>query len=225
MTCTHYPFAKGLTRDFHAISGKDFSESMKWEVVRVFSNEDFGEKTFVGKTPGEQAFRKFCNFDTTHAFRRKCIFGADGLFDIEAPWLVCQLLGYFFTNFNHLPVDYTTDPFEALELQDDLQVKYTGGTVLHLFAGEKIADPSSIKLLVKRICSQYKLPYFTLTPTFSICPQHGYQKGEQPHCPQCHTTCEVYSRIVGYLRPVEQWNEGKKEEFAMRKPFTFGKTL
>jgi len=106
-----------------------------------------------------------------------------------------------------------------LELQDDLQTKYTGGTVLHIFGGERIDRGDSVKLLVKKICENYHLPYFTFSPTFSICPEHGYLNGEQYQCPQCRKDCEVYSRIVGYLRPVSQWNDGKKAEFQMRKNF------
>jgi len=125
----------------------------------------------------------------------------------------------FYTNSTQLPVNYTDDIFEALDLQDELQTKYTGGTVMHLFVGERISDPSTVKLLVKRICEQYRLPYFTITPTFSICPNHGYLSGEHHQCPECDAETEVYSRVVGYLRPVKQWNNGKKEEFKMRKVF------
>jgi len=125
----------------------------------------------------------------------------------------------FYTNSTQLPVNYTDDIFEALDLQDELQTKYTGGTVMHLFVGERISDPRTVKLLMKRICEKYRLPYFTVTPTFSICPNHGYLSGEHDKCPECGSETEVYSRVVGYLRPVKQWNHGKKEEFRMRKTF------
>ena len=125
----------------------------------------------------------------------------------------------FYTNSSQLPVNYTDDIFEALELQDDLQIKYTGGTVLHIFGGERIDRGESVKQLVSKICANYRLPYFTFSPTFSICPEHGYLNGEYHICPQCQKSCEVYSRIVGYLRPVSQWNEGKQEEFRLRKTF------
>jgi ribonucleoside-triphosphate reductase len=123
----------------------------------------------------------------------------------------------FYTNSTLLPVDYTDDIFETLDLQDELQTKYTGGTALHLFVGERIDDPGAVKELVRRVCENYRLPYFTLTPTFSVCPGHGYIGGEQYVCPTCGKETEVYSRIVGYLRPLKQWNLGKKEEFRMRK--------
>ena len=125
----------------------------------------------------------------------------------------------FYTNSTHLPVNYTDDVFEAFELQDELQTKYTGGTVLHIFVGEEIKSPGAIKNLVRKICENYRLPYFTVTPTFSVCPSHGYVAGKHPDCPVCGADCEVYSRIVGYLRPTDQWNEGKEEEFRLRKTY------
>lgn len=125
----------------------------------------------------------------------------------------------FYTNSSQLPVSYTDDLFEVLDQQDPIQVQYTGGTVLHLFVGEEITSHQNVKNLVKVICSKYHLPYFTITPTFSICPNHGYLPGRQEQCPHCSARAEVYSRVVGYLRPVNQWNEGKVEEFNHRKTF------
>lgn len=125
----------------------------------------------------------------------------------------------FYTNSTHLPVNYTDDMFEALELQDPLQTMYTGGTVFHGFAGEQIEDPQSVKRLIKKVCENFRLPYFTFTPTFSICLSHGYLKGEVKNCPHCQETCEIYSRVVGYLRPIQHWNDGKQEEFFVRKNF------
>ncbi len=127
----------------------------------------------------------------------------------------------YYTNSTQLPVNYTTDAFEALDLQDELQCKYTGGTVEHLFLGERIKEVKSAKKLVKTVFEKYHLPYITLTPTFSICPVHGYLSGEHFTCPKCaiEQPCEVYSRIVGYLRPVKEWNEGKKQEYKERKEF------
>jgi len=122
----------------------------------------------------------------------------------------------FYTNSTHLPVQYSNDIFEILDLQDGLQTKYTGGTVIHFFLGERIDDAEAVKQLVKKICTMYKLPYFTISPTFSVCPRHGYHAGEVFSCPVCEAPCEVYTRIVGYLRPVDQWNKGKQAEYAVR---------
>ena len=127
----------------------------------------------------------------------------------------------YYTNSTQLPVDYTDDLFEALKLQDELQIKYTGGTTFHAFLGEAVSDPSAVKSLLKIVFEKFRLPYFTLTPTFSVCPIHGYIAGEHFICPKCtiEQPCEVYSRIVGYLRPVQQWHKGKQEEFKERSTF------
>ncbi len=129
----------------------------------------------------------------------------------------------FYTNSTHLPVNYTDDMFEALEIQDKLQTKYTGGTVMHLFLGERIMDSESVPKLVKSICENFELPYFTFTPTFSVCPSHGYLDGEIKECIKCGSECEVYSRIVGYLRPIKAWNEGKNAEWNERKTYKIEK--
>ena len=125
----------------------------------------------------------------------------------------------FYTNSSHLPVNYTDDLFELMDLQDNLQTKYTGGTVIHFFLGERMDDPQTLKKLVKTICENYKLPYFTFSPSFSICKNHGYIVGEHSDCPKCGETTEVYSRVVGFLRPVSQWNKGKQAEFEMREHY------
>lgn len=125
----------------------------------------------------------------------------------------------FYTNSTHLPVNYTDDLFELLDLQDELQTKYTGGTVIHFFLGERADDAEALKKLVRTICQNYKLPYFTFSPSFSVCPQDGYLRGEHPECPKCGTVAEVYSRVVGFLRPVSHWNDGKQAEFEMRKHY------
>jgi ribonucleoside-triphosphate reductase len=125
----------------------------------------------------------------------------------------------YYTNSTQLPVNYTDDIYETLTLQDHLQTKYTGGTVLHIFLGELISDVSAIKGLIRKISTNFHLPYFTLTPTFSVCPSHGYLNGKQEKCSVCDTETEVYSRVVGYLRPVKQWNNGKQAEFGMRKTY------
>jgi ribonucleoside-triphosphate reductase len=126
----------------------------------------------------------------------------------------------FYTNSSQLPVNYTDDVFEMLDLQDELQAKYTGGTVQHLFMGERVEDTEALKSLVKTVAQNYKLPYFSITPTFSVCPNCGYIDGEHHLCEKCGSECEVYSRVVGYLRPVKQWNNGKKAEFEIRKLYS-----
>ncbi|TRO50812.1 ribonucleoside triphosphate reductase [Candidatus Bathyarchaeota archaeon] len=125
----------------------------------------------------------------------------------------------FYTNSSQLPVDYEGDLFEALEHQESLQTLYTGGTVFHIFLGERLHSWKSAAELIRKVASSSRLPYFTLTPTFSICPTHGYTSGEHKQCPVCGAPSEVYSRVVGYLRPVDQWNDGKQAEFAIRKTF------
>ena len=127
----------------------------------------------------------------------------------------------YYTNSTQLSVDYTDDLFRALKLQDEIQIKYTGGTVLHGFIGERISDLEAVKKLIQKVFTKFKLPYFTITPTFSICPHHGYISGEHFICPKCtiEQPCEVYSRIVGYLRPIGQWNKGKQQEFKNRLEF------
>ena len=125
----------------------------------------------------------------------------------------------FYTNSTQLPVNYTDDVFWALKHQEDIQRKYTGGTVFHTFLGESPDNGETVKVLVKKIASGFALPYFTITPTFSVCPTHGYIKGEHFNCPSCNAKSEVFSRVVGYIRPVQDWNEGKQAEFKHRLEF------
>jgi ribonucleoside-triphosphate reductase len=125
----------------------------------------------------------------------------------------------YYTNSTQLPVGYTDDVFKALKMQDDLQCLYTGGTVLHCFLGEKMSSGHATWTLVKTVAENFHLPYFTLTPTFSICENHGYVRGEHETCPDCGATTEVWSRSVGYLRPVDQWHAGKRSEFKDRKTY------
>ena len=125
----------------------------------------------------------------------------------------------FYTNSSQLPVDYEGDLFEALQHQERVQTLYTGGTVFHIFLGERLHSWESAAELIRKVSWSSRLPYFTLTPTFSVCSSHGYTSGERKQCPVCGAECEVYSRVVGYLRPVDQWNDGKQAEFAMRRTF------
>ena len=128
----------------------------------------------------------------------------------------------YYTNSSHLPVDYTVDIFDALDIQDELQTLYTSGTVFHAFLGEKLPDWKAAANLVRTIAENYKLPYYTLSPTYSICKEHGYLAGEQKVCPKCGKATEVYSRITGYYRPVQNWNDGKLQEFANRTEYQVG---
>ncbi|MGN1081919.1 MAG: anaerobic ribonucleoside-triphosphate reductase, partial [Candidatus Avispirillum sp.] len=122
----------------------------------------------------------------------------------------------YYTNSSHLPVGFTDDIFSALDIQDDLQTRYTSGTVFHAFLGEKLPSWESAANLVRKIAENYKLPYYTLSPTYSVCKDHGYIAGEKKECPVCGGKTEVYSRITGYYRPVQNWNDGKTQEYKDR---------
>ncbi len=131
----------------------------------------------------------------------------------------------YYTNSSHLPVGYTEDIFTALDIQDELQTLYTSGTVFHAFLGEKLPDWKAAATLVRKIAANYKLPYYTLSPTYSVCQEHGYLIGEQYKCPLCGKETEVYSRITGYYRPVKNWNDGKSQEFKDRKVYNIEKSV
>ncbi|MBQ4423584.1 MAG: ribonucleoside triphosphate reductase, partial [Clostridia bacterium] len=130
----------------------------------------------------------------------------------------------YYTNSSHLPVGYTEDIFSALDIQDDLQTLYTSGTVFHAFLGEKLPDWKAAANLVRKIAENYKLPYYTMSPTYSVCKDHGYITGEHYTCPICGGKTEVYSRITGYYRPVQNWNDGKAQEFKDRKVYNIGRS-
>jgi ribonucleoside-triphosphate reductase len=169
--------------------------------------EETGEIFNLEATPAEGTSYRLCMLDKKKFPEIICANESDFL-NGAAP---------YYTNSSQLPVNYTDDIYETLRLQDDLQTRYTGGTVLHIFLGEHVNDMEALKGLIRKIANNYRLPYFTLTPTFSICPSHGYLDGEQPTCSICDQETEVYSRVVGYLRPVKQWNEGKQAEYGNRK--------
>jgi ribonucleoside-triphosphate reductase len=175
----------------------------------VAYQEETGNNYNLEATPGEGTSFRLAKKDK-QKFPKIIVANEDKLSEGAAP---------FYTNSTQLPVNYTDDMFELLDLQDEMQTKYTGGTVVHLFVGEQIRDADTVKNVVKKVCDTYRLPYFTITPTFSVCPSHGYVAGEHRVCPDCAATCEVYSRVVGYLRPVSQWNDGKQSEFDIRKTF------
>ena len=187
--------------------GREFGErvlSFMREKLSDFQ-EETGNLYNLEATPAEGAAYRLALLDQKHFENARFANGAGK--EVGSP---------FYTNSTHLPVNYTDDIFEILELQDNLQTKYTGGTVIHFFIGERVKDPRAVREMVRIICSNYRLPYFTVTPTFSICSSHGYLPGESERCPTCGAACEVYSRIVGYLRPTAQWNQGKLAEFGMR---------
>ena len=131
----------------------------------------------------------------------------------------------YYTNSSHLPVSFTSDIFDALDIQDDLQTLYTSGTVFHAFLGQKLDNWQAAANLVRKIAENYKLPYYTMSPTYSICADHGYLAGDQRKCPICGRTTEVYSRITGYYRPIANWNDGKSEEFKMRKTYDIANSV
>ena len=130
----------------------------------------------------------------------------------------------YYTNSSHLPVSYTEDVFSALDIQDDLQTRYTSGTVFHAFLGEKLPDWEAAATLVRKIAENYRLPYYTMSPTYSVCAEHGYLTGEQFTCPHCGKSAEVYSRITGYYRPVQNWNAGKTQEYKERREYVVGRS-
>lgn len=201
-----------LQKDISTPEGKEFA----MEVLEMMRNRlaDYQEETGhfynLEATPAE---------GTTHRFAKEDRLRFPGIIQSgtsEAP---------YYTNSTHLPVGFTDDPLAALDHQDELQIKYTGGTVLHLFLGERVTDWKACRDFVRKVASGYRLPYFTITPTFSICPSHGYLFGEQQTCPTCESPCEVWSRIVGYFRPVDQWNKGKQSEYAERTEYEIEKKL
>lgn len=175
--------------------------------------EDFQEETGniynLEATPAESTAYRFAQIDTVQ-YPDIITANHDAFQKGAAP---------YYTNSSHLPVNFSDDIFEVLTLQDELQTKYTGGTVLHLFTGENNMPAAAAKNIIRKIAHNFHLPYLTISPTFSICPSHGYVPGEHFTCPKCNSDCEVYSRIVGYMRPVKQWNNGKQQEFKDRKLF------
>jgi len=165
--------------------------------------EKYGDLYNLEATPAESTTYRLAKHDKEHYPDIICA-GHEG----DTP---------YYTNSSHLPVDYTADIFEALDIQDELQTLYTSGTVFHAFLGEKLPGWQAAAKLVRTIAENYRLPYYTMSPTYSICKEHGYLTGEHASCPKCGARTEIYSRITGYYRPVQNWNEGKLQEFANRK--------
>ncbi len=194
-----------LGKDIATEEGRDFAREIMEFMNRVIQiyQEETGSLWNLEASPAEGATYRFARLD------RKMY-----------PKIFTQ--GHeepYYTNSTQLPVNHTEDVFEAVELQEELQTQYTGGTVLHCFIGEEIDDPKVCKLFLKRIFQNSPVPYVTITPTFSICPEHGYLKGEHFTCPECGNEAEVWTRVVGFHRPVQSWNKGKKEEYKDRLEF------
>ena len=201
-----------LGQDIASPKGQTFaSETMDFMRGIIADIQDrTGDIFNLEATPAEGTSYRLCMLDKKQYPEIKCANERDYLKG-AAP---------YYTNSTQLPVNYTDDIFETLSLQDNLQAKYTGGTVLHIFLGEKVADTTVLKSLIKKVATNYRLPYFTITPTFSVCPTHGYLTGEQHTCNECRQETEIYSRVVGYLRPVKQWNNGKQAEYSLRKTYS-----
>ena len=200
-----------LRKDIGSDEGLSFSLRVM-ECIRSLAEdmqEETGDIFNLEATPAEGASYRFAILDK-HLFPEILCANQNEYLKGSAP---------FYTNSTQLPVNYTDDIFRTLALQDELQTKYTGGTVLHVYLGEQVEDVETVRNLISKVVTNFRLPYFTLTPTFSICPSHGYLKGKQDRCPQCDTETEVYSRVVGYFRPIKQWNDGKLAEFGLRRSF------
>jgi ribonucleoside-triphosphate reductase len=238
-----YPYAKFYLRQVKAASGSFWKNHFS-TIGIVGMNEAC--LNFMGQDIGTPAGRQFALrlMDRLRDSIADIQVTCDAMFNLEAtpaegtayrlclldkqkyPDIICadetayrQGAAPYYTNSTQLPVNYSDDLFVTLMLQDELQSRYTGGTVQHLFLGEAVDDVDAVKSLVRKVAHNFKLPYFTLSPTFSVCPSHGYLKGERPECPHCQGETEVYARIVGYLRPVRQWNDGKRAEFDRRTTF------
>lgn len=197
--------AKWLGEDLTNEKTQEFSKDVLNHMRERLSDyqEEYGDLYNLEATPAESTTYRLAKHDRKYYPDIKIAGHED-----ETP---------YYTNSSHLPVDYTTDIFDALDIQDELQTLYTSGTVFHAFLGEKLPDWKAAASLVRKIAENYKLPYYTLSPTYSICKEHGYISGEHFNCPKCGKEAEVYSRITGYYRPVQNWNDGKAQEYKDRK--------
>ena len=205
--------AKWIGKDMTAEETQAFTKRVLNYMRERLSDyqEQYGELYNLEATPAESTSYRLAKHDRKYYPHIKTA-GNEG----DTP---------YYTNSSHLPVDYTTDLFDALEVQDELQTLYTSGTVFHAFLGEKLPDWKAAAKLVRVISQGYKLPYYTLSPTYSICKNHGSLKGEQFVCPECGETTEVYSRITGYYRPVQNWNAGKSQEYKNRTEYEVSNNL
>ncbi len=197
--------AKWLGKDLIHEETQEFAKEVLNHMRDRLSDyqEEYGDLYNLEATPAESTTYRLAKHDKKH-YPDIITAGHEG----DTP---------YYTNSSHLPVDYTSDIFDALDIQDELQTLYTSGTVFHAFLGEKLPDWKAAASLVRKIAENYKLPYYTMSPTYSICKEHGYIAGEHYKCPHCGKDAEVYSRITGYYRPVQNWNDGKSQEYKNRK--------
>ncbi len=202
--------AAWLRKDLTTLEAQSFSKDVLNHMRERLSDyqEQYGDLYNLEATPAESTSYRLAKHDTE---RFGDIITAAKPGDVP-----------YYTNSSHLPVGYTSDLFDALTVQDDLQTLYTSGTVFHAFLGEKLPDWKAAAALVRKIAENFKLPYYTLSPTYSVCAQHGYLTGEHFACPHCGKPAEVYSRITGYYRPVQNWNNGKTQEYKDRKLYALG---
>lgn len=202
--------AKWLRKDMTHKETQEFTKEVLNHMRERLSDyqEEYGDLYNLEATPAESTTYRLAKHDKA---KYPAIITASE--DDKTP---------YYTNSSHLPVGFTADVFEALDIQDELQTLYTSGTVFHAFLGEKLPDWQSAANLIRKIAENYKLPYYTLSPTYSVCKNHGYLNGEVYKCPDCGEETEVYSRITGYYRPVKNWNDGKSEEFKERKVYDIG---
>lgn len=196
-----------MNGDLTSASGRKFAKEVLQHMRERLSDyqEEYGDLYNLEATPAESTTYRFAKHDTEE-FPDIITAAKEG----QAP---------YYTNSTHLPVGFSDDIFDALEMEDELQTMYTSGTVFHGFLGERLPDWKSAQVLVRKIAENFRLPYYTLSPTYSVCPAHGYLAGESFTCPVCGKETEVYSRITGYYRPVRNWNEGKVSEFKNRKTY------
>lgn len=199
--------AKWIDSDITKPEGRDFSIEVLNHMRDRLSDyqEMYGDLFNLEATPAESTTYRFAKHDTEEF--------------VDIITAACKDQAPYYTNSTHLPVNYTEDIFDALEMEDEMQTLYTSGTVFHGFLGERMPDWKAAANLVKKIAYNFKLPYYTLSPTYSICESHGYIAGEHFSCPHCGKATEVYSRITGYYRPVRNWNDGKSSEFENRKTY------
>ena len=205
--------AKWLRKDLTCTETQEFAKKVLNHMRERLSDyqEEYGDLYNLEATPAESTTFRLAKHDRKH-YPDIITAAKDG----DTP---------YYTNSSHLPVGYTDDIFTALDIQDELQTLYTSGTVFHAFLGEKLPDWKAAASIVRKIAENYRLPYYTLSPTYSVCAKHGYIVGEHYNCPECGSVTEVYSRITGYYRPVQNFNDGKAQEYKDRKEYNIATSV